>query len=216
MTIWCQTWVFWRTNWAKRDYWAMLYYKPRSNVGLKFSLMPIHQCSTIYASIISRLLSWIKNTWDCVMNNAELQEANGEAWVRKVWECSTKSAYHLLTNEVADSPSVWVKLWKVRAPQRCKVHLWLVCMIGCLQIMQRCSVDSLILRVHYSKWWIRRIIPPEKRLKRLSLIAYPWTATRLSDIFVFLQDNRPTKLSNNRQIKTLARHGLWYKSEEPP
>lgn len=140
-------WVFWRTNWAKRDYWAMLYYKPRSNVGLKFSLMPIHQCSTIYASIISRLLSWIKNTWDCVMNNAELQEANGEAWVRKVWECSTKSAYHLLTNEVADSPSVWVKLWKVRAPQRCKVHLWLVCMIGCLQIMQRWSVVCGLLDI---------------------------------------------------------------------
>ena len=78
----------------------------------------------------SRLWSGIKEIWDTFNDGIEIVQRNTTVVARWKYEKSgvftTKSAYNLLTQVEDPDDIVWSKLWKVKAPERCKMHVWLM------------------------------------------------------------------------------------------
>ena len=78
----------------------------------------------------SRLWSGIKDVWDSFMNGMEFEQQDASIMARWKHEksgiFSTKSAYSMLTHMEETEHNDWNKLWKVKAPERCKMHMWLL------------------------------------------------------------------------------------------
>ena len=78
----------------------------------------------------SRLWCGIKKVWDSFINGVEVEQRNESIVVRWKHEnngvFSTRSAYNMITQVEQPEQNFWSKLWKVKAPERCKMHVWLL------------------------------------------------------------------------------------------
>ena len=90
----------------------------------------------------------IRKIWDKVATNTLQNSVTGTVkWRLERSGCfSVKSAYKLLAGKDEAQHNGWEKLWKIRAPHRCKNFLWLMMRESLLTNFSRCerhlTVDS--------------------------------------------------------------------------
>ncbi|KAK4283181.1 hypothetical protein QN277_000163 [Acacia crassicarpa] len=88
----------------------------------------------------SNLWSGIKRTWSKVQQGIELMPNKNLRWKwTKSGEFTVKSAYDSLRPTEVHPDKLWSTIWKIKAPERCRIFMWLVLHNRLLTNVSRCK-----------------------------------------------------------------------------